>query len=74
MEGSAVKADAIANVPSRPTASRCFAIAGQVRGTENVGGCRLYNVIKQDAPEEGKEERIFQALGMHFSVFWVLGL
>jgi hypothetical protein len=31
MEGSAVKADATANVPSRPTASRFFAIAGQVR-------------------------------------------
>ena len=31
MEGSALKADATARMPSRPTASRCFVIAVQVR-------------------------------------------
>ena len=46
MEGSAVKADATASVPSRPTASRSFAIAGQVRGTRmrECCGCRRISV------------------------------
>jgi hypothetical protein len=70
VEGSAVKADATASVPSRPTASRCFAIAGQVEER----GCRfrLNNVVRvyqQDESEQCKEECIFQALGMHFLYF-----
>jgi hypothetical protein len=41
LHGSAVKADATASAPSRPTASRCFAIAGQVRGRRTEDGCSM---------------------------------